>query len=315
MSGSDRLAEAFLTHLPEPARSELARSPELEQTLRRLIDAGKAAWPALAVQPDDFLSHVARHLPPPGSVQSLERLRAADLYLACACARATPGALEAFDAAYVAEVDAMFRRRDLRALAAEVKQALRNKLLVSEPGRPAKIAEYAGRTDLRTWLKVCASRVVVDLRRAGVSPGAPGDSGVAALRAAGDDPELMHVKNRYRDELRLSLEDAVTALSPRQRNLLRQHHADGLTMDQLASLYRVHRVTMSRWVGEAREALASETRRTLLQRFGIGRRDLESILRILYSNVEFSVRALLATDGSDGTHRRGEDRSRDVPHG
>ena len=34
----------------------------------------------------------------------------------------------------------------------------------------------------------------------------------------------------------------------RQRNVLRQYHIDGLTIDQLAALYQVNRATTARWV-------------------------------------------------------------------
>jgi hypothetical protein len=50
----------------------------------------------------------------------------------------------------------------------------------------------------------------------------------------------------------------------RARNLLRQHVLDGLTIDELARLYRAHRATCARWLADARSELALHTRRHLV---------------------------------------------------
>jgi|GEM_PF-4314550 len=54
---------------------------------------------------------------------------------------------------------------------------------------------------------------------------------------AGLDPEIAYLKQRYRDEFREAFVAALGALDERQRNVLRQHHLDGMTIDQLGSLH------------------------------------------------------------------------------
>jgi RNA polymerase sigma-70 factor (ECF subfamily) len=74
---------------------------------------------------------------------------------------------------------------------------------------------------------------------------------------------------------------------------LRQHHVDGLTLDELAGVYRIHRATLARRLAAAREKLAAHTRRILLQRFGLGRKELDSLMVLVRSHLDVSMRTLL----------------------
>src|SRR5205823_4578126 len=61
-------------------------------------DAAREAHPNLKVSDAEFLAHSGRHLGPQSDAErALSQLAAADLYLACACARGSPPALAAFD--------------------------------------------------------------------------------------------------------------------------------------------------------------------------------------------------------------------------
>lgn len=66
----------------------------------------------------------------------------------------------------------------------------------------------------------------------------------------GGDPELSHLKATFAAEFKFALTLAIDELSVRDRNLLRQSVLDGLTIDQLGKLYRVHRATAARWVDD-----------------------------------------------------------------
>ncbi len=88
---------------------------------------------------------------------------------------------------------------------------------------------------------------------------------------------------------------ALATLSVRDRNLLRQYLVDRLTIDQLGRLYRVHRVTASRWVNRAREAFVAATLLALRRRLRVTRSELDSVLRLLRSQVDVSLRHLLQT--------------------
>ncbi|MFY0535968.1 hypothetical protein [Nannocystis pusilla] len=66
--------------------------------------------------------------------------------------------------------------------------------------------------------------------------------------AVADDPEIVMLRERCRDELRAALRAAVAALDSRERTLLRLSLRDRLTVDQLGALFHVHRSTAARWL-------------------------------------------------------------------
>ena len=87
----------------------------------------------------------------------LAALHAEDFYLACACVARVPGSVSAFQARHGAVVDAALRGRN-GGLAApdELRQVLWEKLFVGRPGSPPKIADYAGRGPLLSWVRAAA---------------------------------------------------------------------------------------------------------------------------------------------------------------
>src|SRR5262249_55565851 len=155
-----------------------------------------------------------------------------------------------------------------RDMVAEVKQELRYRMLVGDGGR-AEIVDFAGRGDLRGWVRVMATRQA--LRR----------QGRARREQATEDDELWqhlvaaeprifdHAKERYRREFKRAFETALRALPHREKTLLRQHYLDGATLDELALLYRVHRATVTRILGRAREMVLASTRDRLMSELDV----------------------------------------------
>ena len=97
----------------------------------------------------------------------------------------------------------------------------------------------------------------------------------------------------YTDQLKKAIREAFAALEVRQRNLLRQHILDELTIDDLARLYRVHRATCARWLADARADLGKQTRKRLIATLGTHTDELESVLRFLDSDIELSISRIL----------------------
>ena len=72
-----------------------------------LHDKARAAWPGVEVPRDLFAQWVEARVPPDISVSGV---RAADLYLACACAQGNRAAIATFEASFFREVDIALRR-------------------------------------------------------------------------------------------------------------------------------------------------------------------------------------------------------------
>jgi RNA polymerase sigma-70 factor (ECF subfamily) len=264
--------------------------PTLETAIAIWIAAARAAWPTVAVDEAAFVAHVAQRLPRP---DALDAIHAADLWLTAGCAAGDPAAIAAFDERLIAPLDRVLGQVGLAAdQIDDVKQELRRKLLVADGDR-VRIADYSGRADLRTWIRTTAVRAAIDLVRKHREVSLD-DEELAALPLIGDDPELAHLKQHYRDDLRTAVVDAMAALDTRERALLKLHHVDGLGVDRIGALYGVHRATAARWVAAAREALADRVQRALIDRLGVTRSELRSIARLVESQLDVSVRRLLA---------------------
>jgi RNA polymerase sigma-70 factor (ECF subfamily) len=99
-------------------------------------------------------------------------------------------------------------------------------------------------------------------------------------------------KQRYREAFRAAFRAALAALSARDRNLLRMHLIDELTIDQIAALHRTHRATAARWLAAARDQVAREVRRDLMKQLGADPFEADELLQWIRSRVELSLSGL-----------------------
>jgi RNA polymerase sigma-70 factor (ECF subfamily) len=273
----------------------MARILDGEPAVDELLRQVRAAWPDVGVDDETFRAYLAERLPATGSLeQALGAIRAADLYLACACAAGDRNALAAFDDRYIRQLDAALGRMDPSGdLCAEVKQELRVQLLLGAPGRPPGITSYLGQGSLRGWLRVTATRqALMGLRRRHRAL-ANDLAARSLLDATFEDVELEALKRRWAAEFKDAFADAVASLTSKQRNVLRYHAIDQLTIDQIGALYGVHRVTAFRWVEQARAAVLAATRTALKARLDLSEPALDSVLGAIASRLDASVERLL----------------------
>ena len=196
------------------------------------------------------------------------------------------------------EVDiALARMRLPAARTSDVKQLVRQRLFVTDTplvvggvSFHGKIAEYAGRGDLRRWVRSVAVRTCLnELRRGKNEILTDDDQLIARLPVGGDDPELAYMKRTYAGEFKAAFAEALTQLGPREQTLLRYHHVDSLNIDEIGAIYRVHRVTAFRWLEKAKAQLVEATLTSLRTRLRVSAGELESVLRLIRSQVHLSL--------------------------
>jgi len=261
------------------------------EELRLLAVAARETWPEVAVDDDDFVAYLRAI---PRRLEAATAANAGDLLLALGAARGDPAALRILDREYLGRLEALLPAK-YRGEAKEIAQVLRDRLLVPDPDGRVRISEYCGRGGLASWLRVAAVRAALNQQRSQRREVGLEEDGALAERAAGD-LEIDYLKRRYRDAFRDAFSTALGRLDARDRNILRLHYLDGLTMESIGALYHVHRVTVVRWMEHARVALARETRAELTGRLQVDRRELESILRLIESQVDLSLRAFLGKE-------------------
>lgn len=286
----------FLDAAPPAVRPALEAIVDLDRRLWSLVAEGRAAWPQLNVVAKDLVEFVARQVTPDLADAALDGLRPADLYLACACARGLPGAINTFDRDYMREVDiALARMRIGPPRLNDVKQLVRQRLFVGggtagAPTSAGKIAEYGGRGDLRRWVRSVAVRTCLNELRKGKREILVDDDQLIAQHAiTADDPEVEYMKRTYAGEFKAAFAAALGQLGPREQTLLRYHHVDGLNIDEIGAIYRVHRVTAFRWIEKAKDQLVKATLDTLRAKLKLPADELDSVLRMIRSQIHLSL--------------------------
>jgi len=293
---SKTLASALLDALDESGRASLrGELDSLRHILDTALETVSAAWPGVRLAPDVFAGAIAERLDTP-SLEALESLRLADLYVATACAQG--------DARAIARVTSELLRPAVRAAMAsdpaidDVLQKLTVRFFVGTEEAPGRITQYAGRGTLKAWARVAVLRAVKDLNRGRAR--APREDGFIddlLAQPGGSDPEIDEIKTQCRDEFRAAFTAAVDGLDPDDRRMLRMHHLRGVTLEQLARIDGVHRVTAARRLARARRQLLDRTRSELAERLRASGRDIDSVLDVVASRLEVSVDRLLATRG------------------
>ncbi|MDQ3301470.1 MAG: sigma-70 family RNA polymerase sigma factor, partial [Myxococcota bacterium] len=290
------LVRPFLDAAPAAVRATLEAIPDLDRRLWTIVAEGRAAWPGLPLDAVDVVTFVARQVTADLAEAALDGLRPADLYLACACAKQIPAAILAFDRDYMREVDiALARMRIGDPRLSDIKQLVRQRLFVGggtagQPTSAGKIAEYAGRGDLRRWVRSVAVRTCLnDLRKGKREILVDDDQLIAQHAIAQDDPEVEYMKRTYSNEFKAAFSEALKLLGAREQTLLRYHHVDGLNIDEIGAIYRVHRVTAFRWLEKAKEQLVRSTLEILRGRLKLPADELDSVLRMIRSQIHLSL--------------------------
>jgi RNA polymerase sigma-70 factor (ECF subfamily) len=278
------LAEAFGARLA-PQEAAL-----VDAALSAALARGRARFPLVVVDALCFVRYLAERIGPRRDPAQALRIRHTDdLFLTCACVAGDPAALAAFEVHALEGAAEALRQLDEASppFVDEVVQLVRIALMVPRRGRPARIARYDGRDPLQHWVKAEALRIVVaQLRKR-----EPESSGEAGMDAADtdDDPERSTIRRLYERELATAFRAAVGSLPQRDRLLLRMHILGGLSIDAMGAAHGVHRATAARWLARVRERLYKRTRRELLDRLGVSSRELDSILRLIRSQLDVSI--------------------------
>jgi RNA polymerase sigma-70 factor (ECF subfamily) len=284
------LAVAFASRLPAEQRA--CGGVNLEDELVALVARARTEAEGVELDPKEFVGYVAERVAFDklgGPV--LRSLRAGDLWIAFGCVTGVASAIDAFEARYAPEITGALRRSFELGLAQDAELRVRERLFLVGENEAQRLASYSGRGDLRTWLRAAAVRMAIDVMRARrevpVSPGSLAEIGDLA------DPMLASLKERYRDEFRVAFGEAASALTDRERTLLRYRFLDGLSIDEIGALYRVHRATVARWISAIREGLFEATRAGLMSQLRISDTEADSVLRLIDSHLDVSIETVM----------------------
>lgn len=218
-------------------------------------------------------------------------MSAHDLRLVTAALAREPAAERAIEEAVRTAAGSAARKLGDRARADEIAQRVAEKLWLGREGGTPILPTYTGEVPLLAWLKVIAYREGVDLLR---HREVPSDDALIDRIVGSAEPELAMLKRAYLAAFKQAFAEALRELSMHDRDLLRRHHLDGLTIDGLATLHGVHRATAARWLAQVRDQLMRATRSALARALD-GEVDLAEVLTLISSQLEASLSRQLRT--------------------
>jgi RNA polymerase sigma-70 factor (ECF subfamily) len=255
------------------------------------VDRGARAWPAIAREDRAFAAFLGARAGAAEPAAALAEMHVEDLYLAFGCLRGDREALVAFDTEMATPIRVALSKLDVAdALKQDSAQTVRERLFVGTPDREPRIADYSGRGQLKRWVQAAVVRACLDQVRAHKREvPLDGERAAGMLPAADAGPELEHFRRVYGEVFQRAFEAAIGSLDDRQRTVLRHHLVDGMTIDDIGALYDVHRTTAFRWIERARETLVERTRDEMMARLDVAQPEVDSILRVIRSQVHLSV--------------------------
>jgi RNA polymerase sigma-70 factor, ECF subfamily len=282
------LADAFLDARAE--RADGIDLPVVAALLEAAVAVGRDAWPSVTVDPIAWVRAIAPHAPNPlDPAEPLRGLLVADHYLAFACGTGDPAAVAVCDAMLVREAGfAADGNRMHASMRDEATQIVREQLFAPRGDKPPAIHNYSGRGALRAWMRVSISRELVRLAKAqnrstSLEEHLIADAGVA------EDPVMEELKAKYRSELANAFRMALGELPARDRTLLRYQLIDGLSIDEIGAIFKVHRATAARWLQKIRDDLVERTRAMMAESLGVDTDEAASIVRLVQSQLDVSV--------------------------
>jgi RNA polymerase sigma-70 factor (ECF subfamily) len=269
-------------------------SPE-HKLAESLWERAREGWPAVELPRSGFADWLVERF---GArlADEHERLELGDLYITAACLLGAPGGMESFKRQlepqlrrFVASVE---RRDDA---IGELVQELIVRLVIGADGEAPKLAEYSGRGPLRAWLRILAVRYALNRARGQRRRVALEERVASEAARGGEDPELAVLHARYQPQVAEAFRDALAALAPPDRSLLRLVYGQGLGLETIGAMHGWSKPTTSRRVAAVRAAMLDEAMRLLRQRLGASDAEVESVIRLVQSRLDLSLSGLFAT--------------------
>jgi RNA polymerase sigma-70 factor (ECF subfamily) len=247
-------------------------------------EVARAAWPNLVIDPAQLAVYLAERGDP------TDPDRVTDLYLACGCVAGDPAAITYLETVHLSRVATFLARIDTRReFVDEVRQLVREQLLVGRNASRPAILDYSGRGPLERWVSVSTQRIALNLLRSRKVHADVEDD----LVVTPSDPELDYVRFVSQREFAASLAAALAAATPHERNVLRLHFVEGLTTTEIGKLFKAHRATIRRQIDECQDTLLKRVRRDLRERLALTDSQLDTLLRAGRESVELSLSSLL----------------------
>lgn len=222
-----------------------------------------------------------------------------DLFIAFACGKGDSRAIALFGRHFAPVLESVRRRFGSRAPSHdELLADVNERLFAPRDGSEPRILAFRGESSLAGWLKVVATRIVLNRLAAEKATDPVDDERLLdVLGIAQPSAEHLLHREEARAHFKAAFARCVNELGARERQLLRLAFVEGLTIDDLGRLYDVHRTTAFRWLQQASERLAAELRRSLRESLRLSDAEYDRWCESVRSGLELSMQRYFGATG------------------
>ncbi|MCY1001911.1 transcriptional regulator [Myxococcus sp. MISCRS1] len=285
--------DAVLRSAGELSAARLRESPGAREAVARAVSEATALGVA-APESRSFARHLGALLARAADPRlTLERLHSRDLALALACAEGVPAARALLEQEVFRELHVPLSRiHPSPMFVDEVLQVLRANLLMPRTDAPSRLLGYAGSGPLLHWVSISAVRLALRMRKA-LGDESLVDAEVLAAHPAPGGLELGFVREEARGHVRAAFVRAVASLDDEDRELLRLHFVERLSLERMGALFGLHKSTLSRRLSAVQSLLEKRTRRALTERLSLPEPEVDSLMRAIQGRLDLSLSGLL----------------------
>jgi RNA polymerase sigma-70 factor (ECF subfamily) len=105
----------------------------------------------------------------------------------------------------------------------------------------------------------------------------------------------------YKEAFEAATRDALDALSPRDRTLLRLHVVERMPLMRIGVVYDVSHTTIARRLDAARAALVKTVKQLLTRRLALSPSELASVAALVLSDIDVCISELLRSRAAEGS--------------
>lgn len=287
----------LLAVLADPSAFPWLTTPSAADATSAAWEDARRQWPSLEVTETSFTARLAAVLESASpSPTTIEAIRPTEQMLVVACLERRPGAIVAFERYAFGLVPSVAHRFASVLTADELLQRVRAKVLTPAPEEPPLLARFSGVTSLERWIRIVAVRLGLDAARSSQRRHTRERTLPDALPQR--DPEFYWMRQLYTQNFERILCECLVALPVRDRNLLKAQIVHGMSLDEMARVWSVHRATVARWLRAARLGLLGSVRTGLQVQAGLSESEVDSVLNLIRSGVSEGViaRGLVSRD-------------------
>lgn len=272
---------------------------ELDAHLETAYLQGVAAHGDLGLTPEDsaadLKSIITRQLgacrTQSAAIKLTASLNAEDLYLTEACAHNSNSAWNRFFALYNGHIrNVAHGICSTHQEARELASSMLGYLFFRDAKGQSRIASYAGRGSLRTWLATIIKHRVINQNQLKSTDAVSLDSLRHVACAEGkSEPEAALLRNRYGEAIEDSFNAAADQLNARERLVLVLRFGDEMSGVEIARMLDVHPAQITRTIKQAQLKFRTVVLTRLATHHGLSGLAIRECIALILATVETSI--------------------------